>query len=604
MKIQYPHAAQAIQSWIARQKLRSGARLPSARLLGEQIGFQRMITGFACNDLISRGLLVRKGYKLFVGAGTASPATFQGIVYVLSYLDDFFKPAVRFLGERGVTSRTVKLSHLRHKNPLHALRKVFAEKPAGVILWTYSWDAGVQSLLESSKIPMVICTDAAPVDAKLHLVGTDLFQGTEKALRHLADLGHRHIARVSAGSFRVGDRKTPDHFQMACMKLELRHSVHAVWQAEVDREEVILATLLEQRKKHPEVTALFASGHVAALATTVFRVPQELSVVGLFGHKLKSRPPLTTVSIRDGDDSQILWACTNLVSQIQAIESGRPPIPWTHALFVPELIVRGSTRALKRMEQERAIRNGKDENPVDALVPGSFARPASPWESWRKTYPSLKKSDIHNWHQFDLSKLANHSMTRENGWLGAEPLLYLSPGLRSIHGVPFQVIDESRNGNRTVVTFRSPHTHSARGKELPTRLELPVGMRVKALYFLHGCGWAKPVSFAEYRIRFRNGKASAIPLVSIGPAHQLARKELGRLKPNLQDWWPLSKPLDFPHAMHATVFNPADPMEYERYLYTLEWINPRPGEEVSHVEVRVDPEAGPVLALIAVTALL
>jgi hypothetical protein len=56
--------------------------------------------------------------------------------------------------------------------------------------------------------------------------------------------------------------------------------------------------------------------------------------------------------------------------------------------------------------------------------------------------------------------------------------------------------------------------------------------------------------------------------------------------------------------MHATVFNPADPTEYERYLYTLEWINPRPKEEISHIEVRVDSEAGPTLALIAATALL
>ena len=56
--------------------------------------------------------------------------------------------------------------------------------------------------------------------------------------------------------------------------------------------------------------------------------------------------------------------------------------------------------------------------------------------------------------------------------------------------------------------------------------------------------------------------------------------------------------------MHAVVFNPADPMEYERYLYTLEWINPRPREEVSFIEIRVDPTAGPALVLIAVTALL
>ena len=56
--------------------------------------------------------------------------------------------------------------------------------------------------------------------------------------------------------------------------------------------------------------------------------------------------------------------------------------------------------------------------------------------------------------------------------------------------------------------------------------------------------------------------------------------------------------------MHAIVFNQADPTEYERYLYTLEWINPRPKDEVDFIEIRVNPKAGPTLALIAITALL
>lgn len=82
-----------------------------------------------------------------------------------------------------------------------------------------------------------------------------------------------------------------------------------------------------------------------------------------------------------------------------------------------------------------------------------------------------------------------------------------------------------------------------------------------------------------------------------------APKQSGGLKPNLQDWWPEYEPQAFPHAMYATIFNPADTLAYERTLYTLEWINPRPKEEISRIEVRVNPDAGPALALIAVTAL-
>jgi hypothetical protein len=74
--------------------------------------------------------------------------------------------------------------------------------------------------------------------------------------------------------------------------------------------------------------------------------------------------------------------------------------------------------------------------------------------------------------------------------------------------------------------------------------------------------------------------------------------------PNLQDWWEGYPQVDFSHAHRVTVFDPANPGAYERTLYTLEWINPRPEEALTFIEVKVDPKAGPTLALIAVTALL
>jgi len=127
---------------------------------------------------------------------------------------------------------------------------------------------------------------------------------------------------------------------------------------------------------------------------------------------------------------------------------------------------------------------------------------------------------------------------------------------------------------------------------------------VKALYFLHGCASAQPVPFAEYIMHFKTGKKSKVPLVPCGAALRRGHRQNGKLKPNLQDWWPRFEQQDFPHAFHATIFNPADPEDYERTLYSLEWINRWPKEEVSHIEVRVNPKAGPVLALIAVTALM
>ena len=194
-------------------------------------------------------------------------------------------------------------------------------------------------------------------------------------------------------------------------------------------------------------------------------------------------------------------------------------------------------------------------------------------------------------------------MTQERSWLGKDPLLHFSPGLRSVHEIPFTVIDAKNNEGHSVVTFRSPHTHLSKGTPLPISVQIPVNQCAKAFYFLHACGWVKwQEPFAKYIIHFKNGKIVKIPLIPIG--HQRKNKLTLRFKPNIQDWWRTHEALDFPHAMYATVYNPAVPQEYERLLYTLEWINPHPKDEIDCIKVQVDPKAGPTLALIAITALI
>ena len=606
----YLQAVQFIQDWIKEKKLPAGARLPSARNMAAELGFGYAVINRAYQALIFRGSLIRRGYKLFVGTAHVSPPPIEGIVYVISYWSGFLKGATRILTERGVTHRTVELSYKKYANPLPVLRRIFAEKPAGLILWMPYWLEGLIPVLESAKIPMTVCADVAPREVNLNVVGTDLYRGTEKALRHLLDLGHHRIAHVSIDDSSPLLREIADCYREACLRLNLKSSASMIWQAESDDPEVIHQTMLEQRKKNPKVTALFARGPIATMAMRFFRVPEEISVIGILGQTLKSNPLLTTIDIRDGGHNQILWACTNIISQIQNIESGLPPIPPSHVLFVPDLMVQKSTRAVALVHKEPAA---SAQGVEGARTPDSHAyaspeaprsRSASPWESWRRSYPFLEKRCSHIWHQLDLNKLANHSMTRENGWLGEEPLLHFLPGLRSIHGVPFYVIDETRNGGCSVVTFRSPQTHSAKGKKLPSRASLRMDGRLKAFYFLHGCGFAKPLPFARYIVHYKNGKTSSVPLIPLGPTRRFARKGHARPNPNLQDWWPGNEQRDFPHARHITIFDPANPEAYMRYLYTLEWINPCPREEVSSIEVRVDPKAGPTLALIAVTALL
>jgi|GEM_PF-852212 len=593
VKSKHPEAARAIRKWISERNLRPGASLPSGRFLAKEIGFSRVTAALACNNLISGGLLKRNGYKLLVGEGAPVRAPVSGDVCLLSYSGNFLKVAGRTLDERGVKHRAVELSYTKHPSPAPVLREVFSEKPAGMILWMGGWIEGLVPLLEKETSPLVVCANAVPPGLRHSSVGTDVCWNAEIALKHLFGLGHRKIACVSLEC--PISRSLEACFMKGCWQLGI--SSRAIWRTEARDKDEFREMLLERLTQNPGVTAIVAGNTLAKLAAAAFDLPREFSVVSLFDSEQSS---LTAVTLRDQDACIASWACTEIISRIQSAESGRPMPPPHHALFVPELIDRGSTRALAHREKEIA---GVSSISPMGRIGGMGRMAASPGASWTKTYTYLKRSRTHNWRQLDLSKLANHSMTREHGWLGGEPLLHFPSGLRSIHGVPFQVIEENRNGGRAVVTFRSPHTHSAEGKALPVLVKLPVGGPVKALYFLHGCGHARPTAFAEYRIHFTTGPVAIIPLALIGTDMKSARQRLGKLKPNLQDWWPSYPQQDFPHAKYVTVFNPADPQEYERYLYTLEWINPRPKDEISHIEVRVDPKAGPALGLVAVTAL-
>lgn len=613
MKSRSVEAVKALQNLISTRKLASGARLPSSRDIARQTGFPRYVMDRACQELINRGLLVRTGYMLRVGSITPGSWSIEGEVHVLSYLENFSLIAGRILTKHGVKYRVFDLSFVKHNTPAPVLRRVMAEKPSGIILWMPAWLDVLKPMLKDATIPMVICADAAPPELGQSSAGTDIYRGTEKALRHLVGLGHRQIAfaslRPPSDSI---DVEMTACYRNLCRQMGLSKSATAVWKLEPGDEEASGEFLREQRRRHPEVTALFAGAEAAVLVANVFRVPRDLSVVSFYEPQKESRSPLTTLALRD-PERILSWACSEIIAQIRAVESGFPPKLPQQVLFVPDLVERGSTRAPEELPRRRGgaeeegrtagLTGQKDRDAGSELGVGSSKSEVSPWESWRKTYPYLEKRKAQNWRQLDLSNLANHSITREHGWLGGEPLLHLSPGLRSIHGVPFQVIDERRNDNRAVVTFRSPHTHSASAKELPSSVKLPVGGCVKALYFLHGCGYARPTCFAEYVLHFKRGKPERVPLVAQGASRSLALKQLGRLKPNLQDWYSSYEQQDFPHAKHVTLFDPANPGDYKRCLYTLEWINPRPGEEISHIEVRVDPKAGPALAIIAVTAL-
>ena len=591
MKTKYSEAAEAIQNWIAKQKLSPGDSLPSSRSIAKIIGSSEDATERACTILRTAGIITRTGNKLNVGSVLPPLLHSEILVYVVSYQNEgFLKAAKEFLNERGIANHELLLTFTKNKYPATELRKIFAKKPTGVILWLPDWMDELKTILESTEIPVVLCADGIPSDINLTCCGSDLYRGVEKSIRYLYELGHRNIAHLVRNKNHAHERAIANYYQKVCLQWGLKQSAKNIWIPKSQDDLLVEENFIKQRKLHPEVTALFGISDALTLISSHLE-PNELTMVGLYKPSIQGKIPLISPGpIVNNGISMIQWTCNEIISEIRNLQSGRPKLPLRQALFAPNILTNHSSRPDKT--EPSSLKKSTHTEP--------YRIPA--WESWCKTYAFLEKAPPH-WNPLDLSKIANRSMTQERSWLGKDPLLHFSPGLRSVHEIPFTVIDAKNNEGHSVVTFRSPHTHLSKGTPLPISVQIPVNQCAKAFYFLHACGWVKwQEPFAKYIIHFKNGKIVKIPLIPIG--HQRKNKLTLRFKPNIQDWWRTHEALDFPHAMYATVYNPAVPQEYERLLYTLEWINPHPKDEIDCIKVQVDPKAGPTLALIAITALI
>jgi hypothetical protein len=180
------------------------------------------------------------------------------------------------------------------------------------------------------------------------------------------------------------------------------------------------------------------------------------------------------------------------------------------------------------------------------------------------------------------------------------PLLHFGPGRKPIHGVPFDVIDERKNRGNAAVVLRSHRSLSTAGRMLPVEVAIPVRRRVRAVYFLHGCGYVgEPAPFAWYDFYLTGRRPISVPLVAMG----MGEPPPDAPQPNIQDWWP-----DFPQfngagVRHLVITENGDPFDYERYLYTLEWENPHPDAELATLYLRSNPATETTLALLGITLL-
>ena len=97
-------------------------------------------------------------------------------------------------------------------------------------------------------------------------------------------------------------------------------------------------------------------------------------------------------------------------------------------------------------------------------------------------------------------------------------------------------------------------------------------------------------------------------MISLGqppPDYAPDMEKAGGPVPNIQDWWSDFPHADFPRAHMAPILDSEGAGTPPRhvFLYTLEWVNPKPGTLVTHLEIVVNPELAATLGVLAVTVL-
>lgn len=586
---------------LARRELKPGEFLPSERRLAQQWNISRIAVNRAAFGLISAGRLRREGQKLVVLVSPGSIAPTLHVAMLAHRLDRIPQELRRQAAKEGVVLKM--LSYWGREDVHRLLDSCVREGFDGVLFLRpdgpWEW-ARELSLLRAHGIPVVACAEAPPGE---NMVAPDYFAGAFALVQEFVRLGHRNLVVIgSSGRVQQSERVLAG-FAAGCMVAGIPDSANQVVSLFLEKQSTATAVMVEIRERFPRATALLLSeamsfsGIAAALAERGLRVPADISLATIeeTAEIRRHQPGITSASFEPAHWRRLaLDIVINLIRQWRTYGAGPHPV---RVHIEPEIRRRGSIAVIgiehTRITPQLALAS------VSPWPAQAEERRARARQSWLKNYAATHQVEAMRFVSLDLRPFANQPRQRLYGFLGDAPLLHFPAGRKLIHGVPFEVMNHRHNRGCDVVVLRSAQDTTVVKRRLPDTIQLPVEGRAMVIYWLHACGWAAlPETFAWYIIEYEDGQTHDLP---ISCASNTEPSEISHA--NIQDWWPILAQHDWPHARHLVVTANGDPLNYERYLYTLEWINPRPHVAIREIRVRSDIRRDAKLAVLAVTLL-
>jgi len=179
-------------------------------------------------------------------------------------------------------------------------------------------------------------------------------------------------------------------------------------------------------------------------------------------------------------------------------------------------------------------------------------------------------------------------------------LLHFPPGKRTIHNVPFDIIDEESNGGKSLIALHDMPDYQVKARSLS--ITVPIQKRVKTVWILHGCLWTMSMKHAcSYLIHYVDGTTVTVPIIALDRANPATIHRTLGVRANIQDWWYTRDPLETEEARPVLVQNPEDPDLYRRYLYTLRWVNPHPHLKIKSLTLKGHGSGPTTVVVLAVT---
>ncbi len=196
-------------------------------------------------------------------------------------------------------------------------------------------------------------------------------------------------------------------------------------------------------------------------------------------------------------------------------------------------------------------------------------------ESRKAAFEFAAQQDDDAWFQVDLRKFTNMGFADEvasdgtGGWCDGGPyndMRDMPLGKRSYCGVPFDIIDPTRNNGTSIITLASPHAVN-----FPRAVRnIPVNEKAQRLYFFNSCAWGERAGImGEYVITYADGEKLHIPLES---------------GVNNGDWWLPPGPSETTRVAAIPTYNYTVYQYRIKYLRVFEWVNPSPGKTISRID--------------------